>query len=179
MHTQTHSDLHTQAAALFGTGYAGAINWPYELSGINHTLRRTNPDAHAAQLADRDRRAHTLITWATTHQLKPSTSGCCAVWLTKRKSRRCENGLYRTYSRTPACLRPTHRSGWMDHPLYWLHNGIPAAITASPYTNDTTGITQALTLDPRLAHTTGTGWYITGTQHALYRTDLLPGLTLP
>jgi hypothetical protein len=54
------SDIHTRAAAIFGTGPDGA-HWPYDASGIDRTLRRTDPERFRQQLAELERKRLVIV----------------------------------------------------------------------------------------------------------------------
>ncbi|MEU9578798.1 hypothetical protein [Streptomyces chilikensis] len=119
------TDLERRAAAIFGKGDAGIL-WPYDVSGIDHTLARTDPAAYAQKLAVLTTKRYTIVEWAEHHGLKKSSVKCCPLWLTRTTSRRCRWDS--------DCQRRIHPDRpWLDHHIYWLKDGKPAAITSAPY----------------------------------------------
>jgi hypothetical protein len=117
------SDLHDRAAAIFGSS-ADGVHWPYDVSGIDHSLRRTDPEAFKKQLAELTTKRYTIVEWAEHHGLKASSVKCCPLWLTRKTSRRCTPHL--------SCRSDADRL-WLDHDIYWLRDGKPAVLTSAPY----------------------------------------------
>jgi hypothetical protein len=119
------SDLHARAAAIFGSS-ADGVHWPYDVSGIDHTLRRTDPERFQRDLAVLTTKRYTIVEWAEHHGLKTSSVTCCPRWLTRKTSRRCQPDS--------DCQRRTHEDRpWLDHDIYWTRGSRPAVITSAPY----------------------------------------------
>jgi hypothetical protein len=161
------SDLHSRGSRIFGAT-RGEVCWPY---GLNDQTCRFDPKADREGCeAQRDltqRQRLTIVDWAEHHGLRASSSGCCPIWLTRDKSRRCGG------KDTRGCGGGGGR--WSDHALWWIKDRRPVAITGAPYHFDDdsqTLVDRWLTEDERLNFTTGAGWYGYGTtQVVLWRTD--------
>lgn len=166
------TSFHTRAAKIFGTGQDG-IYWPYDVSGIDRTLRRTNPERFQQQLTELERKRLVIVEWAEQHGLKGSPVKCCPWWLTRKVSRRCEFAKCTRYGSSAQ----TVDSGWLDHTMCWLKDSRPAVITSAPYNfrqKDRERIDWWLTKDTRLRTAHGAGWYGYGTtQVVLWRADRL------
>lgn len=161
-------DLYDRAAAIFGSS-ADGVHWPYDVSGIDSTLRRKDPERFQRELAVLTTKRYTIVEWAEHHGLKKSTVQCCPWWLTRKTSRACTMAKCTRYGdRTPD-------SHWLDHPILWLKDSKPAVITSAPY-NVSAEDQQRLNWW-RKEHRTlrveqGTGWYGYGTtQIVMYNTS--------
>ena len=162
------SDLSVRATAIFGVT-ADGIRWPYDVSGIDRTLRYRDPEAHERKMAELTTKRYTIVEWAEHHGLtKSSINRCCPLWLTRTTSRRCTRGSACQISATPD--RP-----WLDHDIYWLRDGRPAVITSAPYEvseDDTQRLLWWRTQHRALRVERGTGWYGYGTtQIVLWNTS--------
>lgn len=165
------TDLHARAAAVFGAGSDG-IYWPYDASGgIDHSLRRTDPERFRQQSEGLNRKRLVIIEWAERYGLKASTVQCCPWWLTRKVSRRCEPDNCTQYGSGA----PNEDSRWLDHTICWNKNSRPAVITSAPYhvsPESTDRITWWLDQHPNLRSAQGTGWYgFSTTQIIIWRAD--------
>ena len=163
-----NANVHDRAAAIFGSGPDG-VYWPYDASGIDRSLRRTDPERFERDLAALEAKRRVIVEWAEHHGLKASTVQCCPWWLTRKVSRRCSPGNCTHYgSNTPD-------SEWLDHTICWLKDSRPAVITSAPYniTDESTArIAWWLDQQPTLRTVQGEGWYGYGTrQIILWRAD--------
>lgn len=163
------TDLYDRAAKIFGSGPDG-IRWPYDVSGLDRSLRRTDPERFRRQLAELERKQLVLVDWAERHGLKGSPVKCCPWWLTRKVSRRCEVNKCTQFG------GGADRS-WLDHTICWLKDSRPAVITSAPYNfgeEDRARIDHWLTEDTRLRAAYGAGWYGYGTQQiVMWRADRL------
>ncbi|MET8218074.1 hypothetical protein [Streptomyces hirsutus] len=162
----TSTDLHARGAAVFGSD-ADGVHWPYEVNGIDITLRRTDPERFRQQQADRTRRRELIVEWAERHGLKASTVSCCPAWLAGSVSRRCRQ--------CAEYLSPASADReWLDHTICWLKDSRPAVITSSPYgVSPESSARIAWWLEqPHLRAAYGKGWYGFGTtQVVMWRAD--------
>jgi hypothetical protein len=160
-------DIHARGAAIFGSSIDG-VYWPYDVSGIDHRLRRTDPERFRRQLADLTRRREILIGWAERYGLKGSSVQCCPWWLTRKVSRRCPYDKCLHYGTGPD-------NRWLDHTICWLKDGRPAVITSAPYDvspESSARIAWWLEQQPNLRSVQGEGWYGFGTtQIVMWRAD--------
>lgn len=167
-------DLYARARKIFGS-MDGRICWPYNLGIPPKRAFRNDPTPERYEgLVRRAQKAQLIIVeWAEQYGFKESGSGCCPWWLRGNVSRRCNLS-------SDACTRygsgstiPDHY--WLDHPIFWLKDGRPAAITSAPYqvsAGDEDRIRWWLSEDSRLRVAYGTGWYGFGTRQILmWRTD--------
>lgn len=162
------SDLHNRAAAIFGSS-ADGVHWPYDVSGIDHTLRRKDPEAFEKKLAELTAKREVLVAWAEKHGLKKSPVKCCPWWLTRKTSRLCPKGTCTRYgTSTPDRL-------WLDHAIHWLKNGKPAVISSAPYNfeeEDQARLALWTSTQPELSSAQGEGWYGYHTRQILiWRSD--------
>lgn len=161
-------DLHDRATAVFGRGPDG-IRWPYDVSGIDYRLKRTDPGRYRRDLEEITRKRELIVGWAERYGLKASPVHCCPWWLTRRVSRRCTPGRCTRYGTAV----PDH--DWMDHSVFWLKDGRPAVITSAPYhlgDEDAGRIAWWTGQHTNLRSARGTGWYGFGTtQILMWRAD--------
>lgn len=166
------TDLHARGAAIFGGSSTGGVDWPYDASGIDITLRRRDPERFAQQLADLNRKRLLIVEWAERYGLKGSSVQCCPWWLTRKVSRRCAYGKCTHYG---AGSLPD--SSWLDHTICWTKGRKPAVITSAPYhvdDKDLERLAKWVEQDERLNVAQGAGWYGFGTtQIVMWRTDIL------
>jgi hypothetical protein len=151
-------DLHDRAAAIFGSS-ADGVHWPYDVSGIDRSLRRKNPEAFQQKLAELTTKRYTIVEWAEHHGLKASRVKCCPLWLTRKTSRRC--------SPDSGCQRRSEADRlWLDHDIYWLRDSRPAVVTSAPYEvsdQDAQRLNWWHKEHPELRVERGEGWYGYGT----------------
>lgn len=162
------NDLYARAAAVFGSGTDGVF-WPYDVSGIDRSLRRKDPEAFEKKLAELTTKREVIVTWAEKHGLKKSTVKCCPWWLTRKTSRACTMAKCTRYGTT----HPD--SHWLDHGVCWLKDGKPAVISSAPYNfadEDQARLTWWTSTQPELSSAQGEGWYGYGTRQILiWRSD--------
>lgn len=162
----TSPDIHDRGAAIFGSS-ADGVDWPYDGSGIDHRLRRTDPERFRQELADLTRRREILVEWAERYGLKSSSVQCCPWWLTRKVSRRCAYGECEGLGGRDAA--------WLDHPICWLKDGRPAVITSAPgrmSPESSARISWWLEQQPDLRSVQGEGWYgFSTTQVVMWRAD--------
>ncbi|MET8534025.1 hypothetical protein ABZV67_19305 [Streptomyces sp. NPDC005065] len=175
------ADIYTRAAKIFGSNEYG-VRWPYEASGLDRSLRRTDRERYYRELDAYNRQRLVIVEWAERYELKKSSVQCCPGWLTRNTSRRCD---------IRKCTR--YGSGeqnvdhwWLDHAICWTKDGKPTAITASPYdisvadeyeakVPDYERIKWWLAQDERLSVAFGAGWYGSATtQVVMWRSDRIP-----
>ncbi|MFK0154607.1 hypothetical protein ACIQVK_21350 [Streptomyces sp. NPDC090493] len=165
----TSPDIHDRGAAIFGSG-ADGVYWPYDASGIDRTLQRTDPERFQQQLADLHKRREVIVGWAERYGLKGSSVQCCPWWLTRKVSRRCPDGQCTHYGSGPDL-----DSLWLDHTICWLKDSRPAVITSAPYHVDPESSARVawwLEQQPNLRSVQGEGWYGFGTtQIIMWRVD--------
>lgn len=165
------SDLYDRAAAIFGASSEG-VHWPYDVSGIDHTLRRKDPEAFQKKLAELTAKREVIVAWAEQHGLKKSTVKCCPWWLTRKVSRSCSMDKCTRYGASSAS---SPDSLWLDHAIHWLKDGKPAVITSAPYhleADDQARIDRWTSEHPELTSAQGQGWYGYHTrQILLWRSD--------
>lgn len=161
------TDLYDRGAKIFGEN-ADAIFWPYDASGIDRSLRRTDPERFRQQLDTLNRKRQLIVEWAETYGLRASRAGCCPRWLHRNSSKRCG-------------WQPRARSDWLDHPIWWLKDGKPAVITSAPYHLSDDSLTRIRyweSMHPRFAVAQGTGWYGYGTtQIVMWRHDRIKAVS--
>ncbi|OKI16589.1 hypothetical protein [Streptomyces sp. CB03911] len=166
------TDLFTRAAKIFGTN-DHEIDWPYGIETPPLHLRRTDPDAFNARLPLQRAKQEAIVGWAEEYGLKRSVRGCCPRWLQRRSSRTCRPSRGGDSCTHYGGGRPD--AGWLDHPVGWLKDGRPAALTSAPYQvldEDLARIKWWTQQDPLLRYSLGDGWYGHGTrQVVLWRTD--------
>jgi hypothetical protein len=166
----TSPDIHDRGAAIFGAGPDG-VYWPYDASGIDHRLRRTDPERFRQQLAHLHRRREVIVGWAEWYGLKSSSVTCCPSWLTRKVSRRCAFERCTRYGTSAQAVD----SPWMEHTICWLKDGRPAVITSAPYhvsAESSARIAWWLEQQPNLRTVQGEGWYGFGTtQIIVWRAD--------
>lgn len=162
-----------RAARIFG-GTPYDVHWPYDVNGIDYSQRRTDPERFRTKLAELEAKRLVLVEWAEPYDLR-AARGCCPRWLLKNASHRCGHPYVWTPDlSTRNCTWGTDER-WLDHPIWWVKDRRPVAVTGAPYHFDDTSrarVNHWLGFDPRLAFATGTGWYGHGTiQTLLWRTD--------
>lgn len=151
------SDLYDRAAAIFGSSTQG-VHWPYDVSGLDYTLRRKDRDAFERKLAELTGKRYTIVEWAEVYGLKESSVRCCPLWLTRKVSRRC--------GWDSDCQSGSADRSWQDHTICWLRNGRPAVITSAPYNlndEDEQRLAWWCMQHPVLRVQQGEGWYGFGT----------------
>jgi hypothetical protein len=156
------NDLNTRAAAIFGTS-EGEVRWPYDVSGIDRTLRHRDPEAFRHELAVLTTKRYTIVEWAEVHGLKASRVKCCPLWLTRQTSRRCRFD-------SPCQYRTDPDRSWLDHDIYWLRNSRPAVITSAPYDISPQSVQRLKWWHATHRHlkvATGEGWYGHGTSQVV------------
>jgi hypothetical protein len=168
------TDIFARGARVFGRGQDGVF-WPYDVTGIDRTLRRTDPERFHQQMDVLDGKRLLLVEWAERYGLR-SARGCCPRWLLKNASHRCG---WQPDARRECTWATDER--WLDHPIWWIRDRRPVAITSAPYHFDDcsrTLVDRWLAADGRLDFTTGVGWYGYGTtQTLLWRTDRIADIT--
>lgn len=162
------TSLHARAVRIFGAD-PGGIRWPYGLEDPSRHLKRTDPAAYERQQVEQPAAQRNIVEWAERYGLKESSAGCCPRWLQRSVSRTCP------YDK---CGSDTADAGWLDHPIRWIKDGKPVAITSAPYglpEADDARIRWWLSEDPCLRVAYGPGWYGFGTtQVVMWRTDRIP-----
>ncbi|WP_152039014.1 hypothetical protein [Streptomyces lincolnensis] len=106
----------------------GEILWPYGLAVPKQRRSQLSPEQYEETAAHVRVAQQVIVDWAEDHGLRCSESGCCPKWLLRNASRQCESdacGKYGSGSRDD--------ESWFDHPVYWIKDGLPAAITSAPY----------------------------------------------
>ena len=166
------SDLHSRGSRIFGSR-SGEVCWPYGLNDQTYWFDpKADREGYEAQRGLTQRQRLTVVDWAEHHGLRASSSGCCPIWLTRDKSRRCGE------KDTRGCGSGGGR--WSDHALWWIKDGRPAVTTGAPYGfigEEIPDIAGWLAADSRLKFAIGTGWYVHGTvQTMFWRSDLIPKL---
>ena len=165
------NDLYRRASAVFGAGSDGVF-WPYDVSGIDQTLRKRDPEKFQRTLARREMQREVIVEWAERHGLKTSSVKCCPWWLTRTNSRRCSPDQCTRYGMSGAT---SPDSLWLDHGIYWIKDGKPAVITSAPYhleAEDQARIDRWTAEHPNLKTVQGSGWYgFTTRQVILWRSD--------
>lgn len=159
------TELNDRAAKIFRRD--GQWCWPYGMSAPGRDLRKRNPEQYEFHIRRVELGQRLIVEWAESYGLRTSDRGCCPRWLQGKVSRQC-------YPES-RCTRSGVDSRWLDHPIYWLRDGRPAAITSAPYhisDDDEARLGWWLLEDPRLELGKGTGWYGMGTtQILLWRSD--------
>lgn len=168
------TNIYDRAAKIFGSD-ADGVHWPYDVSGIDYTLRRTDPERFKQNLDVLAAKRTLLVEWAEEHGLRASR-GCCPRWLHRNSSRRCG---YQFKARMDCTWGID--STWLDHPIWWIKNGKPAVITSAPYhlSDESHGrIRYWESMRPQFAVAHGAGWYGYGTtQVVMWRTDRIKTVT--
>ena len=180
----TKQDFYTRAVRVFGTRTdepgLPEVDYPYDVDSgqVNRALRRSDPDLYQQQWDELNDRRRLIVEWAERYGLKQSHKGCCPRWLLGTKSLSCL-GKWRPWSQQPECTY-TADSGWLDHKVAWLKDGVPVALTSAPYAvsdDDRKRVAEWLARDDRLRVAYGTGWYGYGTsQVILWRADRVENL---
>ncbi|MBT2459998.1 hypothetical protein [Streptomyces sp. ISL-86] len=150
--------------------------WPYGLEQGQVRNRQTFAEL-AALLEHLAVGRSTIVSWADHYGLKVAQRNpCCARWLTRSSYGACPKDRW---TGRPDCWNgDLYTRGWRDHPIAWVLDGRPAAITAAPGLRhqDFAATLDTLTgQDERLAWTAGgKGWYGYRTsQVVIWRRDLL------
>jgi hypothetical protein len=162
------SDLYARGARIFGKGQGGVF-WPYDVSGIDRSLRQSDPERFRQEHDALEAKRLVLVEWADRFGLRPAR-GCCPRWLLKNSSHRCG---WQPSARLECTWSTDER--WLDHAIWWIKDRRPTAVTGAPYLFDDRSrslVERWLAQDTRLNFATGTGWYGYGTtQTLLWRAD--------
>lgn len=119
-------DLEIRASKIFRK-QQGEIYWPYGLAVPNKQRSLLSEEQYEETAAHCRVAQQVIVDWAEDHGLRSSESGCCPRWLLRNASRQCEPDTCGKYGSGP------RDDSWLDHPVYWLKGGLPAAITSAAY----------------------------------------------
>ncbi|MGY5133485.1 hypothetical protein ACWGJW_13950 [Streptomyces nigrescens] len=152
-------DLEIRASKIFKK-QQGEILWPYGLATPNRRRSGLKEDQYQEAAAHARVAQLVIVEWAEDHGLRSSESGCCPRWLLRNASRQCEPGACDNYG-----SGPRNDERWLDHPIFWLKDGLPTAITASPYSvsEDDRSRIEQWQKSGLVAAFGGPGWYGYGT----------------
>ncbi|MFI1741481.1 hypothetical protein [Streptomyces sioyaensis] len=168
-------DLEIRASKIFKK-QQGEILWPYGLATPNRRRSGLSEDQYKEAAAHARVAQLVIVEWAEDHGLRSSESGCCPRWLLRNASGQCEPDACENYG-----SGPRNDERWLDHTIFWLKDGLPAAITSSPYSvsEDDRSRIEQWQESGLVAAFGGPGWYGYGTtQIVMWQTKRLASVYL-
>ncbi|WP_157876800.1 hypothetical protein [Streptomyces graminilatus] len=120
-------DFELRASRIFSK-HQGEILWPYGLAAPDRRRSGLSAEQYEKAAAHAQVAQQVIVDWAEDHGLRSSESGCCPRWLLRNASRQCEPDV------CGKCGSGSRNDEhWLDHPIFWLKDGLPTVITSAPY----------------------------------------------